>query len=86
MALGRCIGFIGATQIKAWERLIELPGDQSTAQRWFAQRVAVEIDAHDVLDVLRERVRDRGVQIDLAYFRRHHTLAADALAECHAKF
>ncbi len=76
--------FIGATQIDAWERLIDLYGDQPTAQRMFAQRVASEIDARGVLDVLRQGVRDRGVQIDLAYFRPGHTLAADALAEYYA--
>ena len=77
---GEMFRFIGATQIKSWERLIELYGDQPAAQRQFAQRVAAEIDARGVLDVLRQGVRDRGVQIDLAYFRPGHTLAADALA------
>jgi type I restriction enzyme, R subunit len=81
---GEMYRFIGATQINAWERLIGLHGDQPTAQRRFAQRVAAEIDARGVLDVLRQGVRDRGVQIDLAYFRPGHTLAADALAEYHA--
>jgi hypothetical protein len=75
-----------ATQIKSWERLTELYGDQPIAQRRFAQRVAVkiEIDARGVLDVLRQGLRDRVVQIDLAYFRPGHTLADDSLAECHA--
>ena len=66
---------------KRWNKLIELyGGDHDTAQRQFAQRVAAEIDARGVLDVLRQGVKDRGVQIDLAYFRPGHTLAADALA------
>jgi type I restriction enzyme R subunit len=79
---GEMFRFIGATQVKSWERLIDLyGGDQPTAQRQFAQRVAAEIDARGVLDVLRQGVRDRGVLIDLAYFRPGHTLAADALAE-----
>jgi type I restriction enzyme, R subunit len=77
---GEMFRFIGATQVKNWERLIELYGDQPTAQRQFAQRVADEIDGRGVLDVLRQGVRDRGVQIDLAYFKPGHTLAADALA------
>jgi len=82
---GEMYQFIGATQQKSWDRLIELyAGDQPTAQRQFAQRVAAEIDARGVLDVLRQGVRDRGVQIDLAYFRPGHTLAADALAEYNA--
>jgi type I restriction enzyme R subunit len=74
--------FIGATQPKSWERLVGYYGDdQDMAQRQFAQRVAAEIDARGVLDVLRLGVRDRGLHIDLAYFRPGHTLAADALAE-----
>jgi type I restriction enzyme R subunit len=73
--------FIGATQMESWNRLIDLyGGDQETAQRQFSQRVAAEIDARGVLGVLRQGVRDRGVHIDLAYFRPGHTLAADALA------
>ncbi|MFC7326233.1 type I restriction endonuclease subunit R [Marinactinospora rubrisoli] len=81
---GELYRFIGATQAKTWNRLTELYGDQTIAERQFAQRLASEIDARGVLDVLRQGVRDRGVQIDLAYFRPGHTLAADALAEYNA--
>ena len=82
---GEMFRFIGATQPDSWEKLVGFYGDdRNTAQRQFAQRVAAEIDARGVLDVLRQGVRDRGVQIDLAYFRPGHTLAADALAEYHA--
>lgn len=74
--------FISATQVESWGRLIELyGGDRATAQRQFAQRVAAEVDSRGVLDVLRRGVRDRGVQIDMAYFRPGHTLAVDALGE-----
>ena len=67
--------FIGRTQIKRWNKLIELyGGDPDVAQRQFALRVASEIDSRGVLDVLRQGVKDRGVQIDLAYFRPGHTL------------
>jgi type I restriction enzyme, R subunit len=79
---GEMFRFIGATQAKKWDRLVGFyGGDQPAAQQQFAQRVAAEVDARGVLDVLRQGVRDRGVQIDLAYFRPGHTLAADALAE-----
>src|SRR5215470_7887486 len=74
--------FVGKTQIKRWNRLLELHGgDQDIAMRQFALRVAAEIDSRGVLDVLRQGVKDRGVQIDLAYFRPGHTLAAGALDE-----
>ena len=78
---GEMFRFIGDTQVASWNRLIELYGGQDTAQRQFAQRVAAEVDARGVLDVLRQGVRDRGVLINLAYFRPGHTLATDALAE-----
>ena len=77
--------FVGRTQQKRWDKLVEIHGgDQDVAQRQFAQRLASEIDARGVLDVLRQGVKDRGVAIDLAYFRPGHTLAADALHDYHA--
>jgi type I restriction enzyme R subunit len=79
---GAIYQFISATQQANWDRLVGFyGGDAPTARRQFAQRVASEIDARGTLDVLRQGVKDRGVQIDLAYFRPGHTLAVDALAE-----
>lgn len=76
--------FIGRSQIKRWDKLIDLYGGQEETQRQFAKRLAAEIDSRGVLDVLRRGVKDRGVQIDLAYFRPGHTLAADALGDYRA--
>jgi type I restriction enzyme R subunit len=74
--------FVGKTQVEKFEKLIELHGgDQATAMRAFAIRVANEIDARGVLDVLRHGVKDRGVLVDLCYFRPGHTRAADALKD-----
>jgi type I restriction enzyme, R subunit len=81
---GELFRFIGRTQQKSWDRLIESHGGQDAAQREFARRLAAEVDARGVLDVLRRGVKDRGVQIELAYFRPGHTLATDALREYHA--
>jgi type I restriction enzyme, R subunit len=81
---GQLFIFVGATQNKAFERLITAYGDITTAQREFAKRVAAEIDKRGALDVLRNGVKDRGVTIQLAYFRPGHTLAAGALDEYHA--
>jgi type I restriction enzyme R subunit len=79
---GELFKFVGATQAKAWAKLIQLHGGvPETAQRQFALRVASEIDARGVLDVLRQGVKDRGVSIALAYFRPGLLLAADALDE-----
>ncbi|MET8871412.1 DEAD/DEAH box helicase family protein [Nocardia sp. NPDC004604] len=80
---GEMYRFIGRTQQEEWDRLVGYYGDANAAQRQFAQRVAAEVDARGVLDVLREGVRDRGVLIQMAYFRPGHTLAADALREYH---
>ena len=83
--MGALWEFIGKTQIKRWDKLLELHGgDYDTAMRQFALRVAAEIDSRGVLDVLRQGVKDRGVQIDLAYFRPGHTLAEGALDEYRA--
>ncbi|MET8280286.1 DEAD/DEAH box helicase family protein [Micromonospora sp. NPDC005174] len=76
--------FIGATQKKEFDRLITAYGDLVTAQREFAKRVAVEIDKRGALDVLRSGVKDRGVTIQLCYFRPGHTLAVGALDEYQA--
>jgi type I restriction enzyme R subunit len=76
--------FIGASQKKAFDKLVTAYGDLPTAQREFAKRVAAEIDKRGTLDVLRNGVKDRGVTIQLAYFRPGHTLAAGALDEYRA--
>ena len=82
---GALWGFISKTQFEPWRKLLELHGgDQGTALRQFALRVASEIDRRGVLDVLRQGVKDRGVRMDLAYFRPELTLAADALEEYNA--
>jgi type I restriction enzyme, R subunit len=79
---GELFKFVGATQGKAWAKLVQLHGvDPDTAQKQFALRVAAEVDARGVLDVLRQGVKDRGVSIALAYFRPGLLLAADALDE-----
>ena len=85
---GELYTFIGRSQQENWDKLIELYGGgdegQNEAQRQFARRLAVEVDSRGVLDVLRRGVKDRGVQIDLAYFRPGHTLAVDALRDYRA--
>lgn len=74
--------FVGKTQAEKFEKLIELHGaNQTAAMQAFAIRVANEVDARGVLDVLRHGVKDRGVLVDLCYFRPGHTLAAGALKE-----
>ncbi len=67
--------FIGATQIKQWNRLITLyGGDADAAQQLFAGRLAKQLDQRGTVDVLRHGVVDHGVTIALAYFRPAHGL------------
>jgi type I restriction enzyme R subunit len=74
--------FLRTSQKDAWLRLQAEYGEGETASiQRFAKRVAQQIDARGVLDVLRRGVNDRNVKIRLAYFRPAHTLAVDALAE-----
>ena len=80
--LGSLWSFIRKTQLEPWSKLLELyGGDEDAAKQQFALRVAREIDSRGVLDVLRLGVRDRGVRIDLAYFRSERTRASRAPAE-----
>jgi type I restriction enzyme R subunit len=67
---GELFAFIGATQAKAWQRLLELHGgDPDFAQRKFADRLAQQLDSRGTVDVLRHGVEDLGVPIRLAHFR-----------------
>ena len=73
--------FIGATQIKEWERLLGLYGnDPDAAQRGFARRLASELDSRGTVDVLRHGVVDLSVTIRLAFFKPAHNLTTELLA------
>ncbi|MDT5025614.1 MAG: type restriction enzyme subunit, partial [Micromonosporaceae bacterium] len=76
--------FVGATQNKEFRRLEEAYGGITAAQQELGKRIAAEIDKRGALDVLRNGVKDRGVTIQLAYFRPGHTLAVGALEEYRA--
>lgn len=76
--------FLGATQAKAFDKLIGYYGSQPKAQRKVAERIAKDIDARGTLDVLRRGVKDHGVLLRLAYFapaQLHHPGAAGAVRE-----
>ena len=71
--------FIGATQPKEWERLLDSAygGDANKAQSGFVQRLASELDKRGTVDVLRNGVVDRNVTIKLAYFKPAHGLTPE---------
>lgn len=78
----RLFQFLDRTQPDECERLTELYGDDTAEfQRRFAEHVTREIDRRGTLDVLRHPVKDRGVQIRLAFFKPAGAGAADAHAE-----
>lgn len=76
--------FLGATQPDVLEKLKEFTGADAgnraaeLAMSEFKKLLAKEIDQRGALDVLRNGVRDRGVHVDLAYFRPAHAVAEDA--------
>ena len=74
--------FIGATQVDAWNTLVERygGGEPDRAQRKLARRIADEITARGTIDVLRRGVKDLGVKIDLAYFAPAHDLTPEQRA------
>src|SRR4051794_5245060 len=61
--------FIGATQQKSWDELVERRGSLETAQREFRKLLAKRIDESGTLHVLRRGITDLGVDFRLAYFR-----------------
>ncbi len=72
--------FLGATQVKAWERLVGVHGGADVAQHRFAKRLAAEIDSRGTVDVLRRGVEDQGIKFRLAFFKPGHALTADLVA------
>ena len=86
LTLVSCVGFIGATQTKSWERLHRAlrrgPGRRRSGSSRSGSRL--RSTRAGCLTCCGRGCKDRGVQIDLAYFRPGHTLAADALDEYNA--
>jgi type I restriction enzyme R subunit len=76
--------FIGATQPRTLDKLKEFVGADAgndaanIAMHEFVRLLAKEIDQRGALDVLRNGIKDRGLHIDLAYFRPAHAIAEDA--------
>ena len=71
--------FIEATQPKDWAKLVlqGYGGNEVTAKKGFAKRLAAEIDARGTIDVLRHGVTDYWVEIKLAYFKPAHGLTPE---------
>lgn len=65
------IGFIKDTQPKKYEALTLQYGAKTDAK--IVERVAESLNRHKTLHVLREKVKDRGQNLDLVYFKPTHS-------------
>jgi len=71
------IHFIKATQPKEWERLQEIYG--LDAENKILSRISSEISKRGIIDVLRNKLVDRGIYLDLCYFEPKSDLNPDHL-------
>ena len=71
--------FIEATQPAEWRELAVRYGSEASARGGFLERLAAQLDSRGTVDVLRHGVADRGVTIQLAYFRPAHGLTPKLL-------
>jgi type I restriction enzyme R subunit len=76
------VEFIQKTQPKVWANLAQQHGSVVVAK--VTKRIADEIDALGVVQVLRRGVKERGQRIQLAFFRPTHGLSPE-LVENYAK-
>lgn len=73
----KLISFIQATQPKQWERYIR--NYNSEAENKLYKRLNEEVEANGLIHVLRYGINDRGVKINVAYFRPETTLNPDVI-------
>jgi type I restriction enzyme, R subunit len=69
--------FLGASQPQKWAKLVALHGGPDLAQSKFERRLADELTARGVIDVLRKGVKDLGEHFDMAYFAPAHDLTPE---------
>lgn len=73
----KLISFIQATQPKQWERYIR--NYNSDAENKLYKRFNEEVETNGLIHVLRHGINDRGVKINVAYFRPETTLNPDVI-------
>lgn len=71
------IAFIKASQPKQWERYIR--NYKEDAENKLYKRLNEEIEAHGLIHVLRHGINDRGVKINIAYFRPETSLNPEVI-------
>ncbi|GAA3736891.1 type I restriction enzyme R subunit [Spinactinospora alkalitolerans] len=77
----RLFEFLGKpSQRKRMDRLRAAYGGEADLQRGVLKRITDQLDKRGVLDVLRNGVKDQGVDLELAHFKPEGAEATDALA------
>ena len=73
--------FFQGTQEGTWANLCKSYGnDETAAQDGFLKRLASQLDERGTLDVLRHGVVDRGVTMELAFFKPAHNLTPELVS------
>ena len=75
--MAQLIAFIKSTQPKQWERYVRNYKDD--AENKLYKRFNEEVEAHGLIHVLRYGINDRGVKINVAYFRPETALNPDVI-------
>ncbi|MGN6412516.1 type I restriction endonuclease subunit R [Flexivirga sp.] len=73
------VGFVQASQPKAWQQLVLRHGGEATAYQQFLKVVADAIDHRGTVSVLRGTVKDSGVTVRMCWFKPANTLAPELL-------
>jgi type I restriction enzyme R subunit len=75
--LPKLIEFIKTTQPKQWDRYVNMYKDESEKKLY--KRFNEEVEMNGLLHVLRHGITDRGVKLNIAYFRNETTLNPDVV-------
>ena len=75
---GQVIDFIKTTQPEEWDRLTETYS--TDAENKILSRISSEVSKRGIIDVLRNKMVDRGIYLDLCYFKPKSDLNREHLA------
>jgi type I restriction enzyme R subunit len=75
----KLISFIKATQLKQWERYERNYKDEAESKLY--KRFNEEVETHGLIHVLRYGINDRGVKLNIAYFRPATTIDPDGVVK-----
>lgn len=73
----KLIEFIKATQPKQWDRYVNMYKDE--AEKKLYKRLNEEVELNGLLYVVRHGINDRGVKLNIAYFRNETTLNSEVV-------